>query len=529
MNGTEDHARLTAGLSTDDAYPFEVDRVEVVGTLLSTVFLAGPLAYKVKKPVREPYLDYTTLDLRRYFCGREVELNRRLAPDVYLGVVPVVRTSSGFRFEGEGEPVEYAVKMMRLPDDMMMDQLLKDGKVDAAQAREIASVVAGFHRRAGGGQAVDRNAEPGRLASQCNEDISELEAFTGRTISAAGLDYLKSFFSEWEQQHIHLLEKRVTEARIRDCHGDMHSRNICLPGRVVIFDCIEFNDDFRFIDVAREVAFLAMDLEQHCRPDLSRAFTGRYLEASGDTGLTGVAVFYKAWLAMIRGKVHSAALGDPMMHPRERTLNLLGARRYLEFARLYAGGQRAPLVLVLSGPTGSGKSVLARALCTRLGAHHLDSDYVRKSLAGMDPRKPAPSPPGEGIYSPEMTGRVYDSLAEAAAAMNAAGLAVIVEASFGLESQRARFLEQAFTRGFPVLMVYCTCSKKTLHQRLELRKKEDPGYSDGRAEILNWQIENFQPPDEIPGEMLLRLDTEAPLEELAGMVEGRARTCFETC
>lgn len=516
-----EHWRIVEGLESREAYPFDVDDIELIQTEISSVILAGEFAYKLKKPVRLDFVDFSTLEKRLHFCGLEVDLNRRLVPEIYLGVVPVVAEGRKLRIEKTGEPLEYAVKMRRLPDERMMNVLLEGDQVGPSAVDEIAGVVSDFHRRTESGPEIAGYGAPDRLERELEDDLAQVEALTGTTASAGLVAEAGEYLRSWLQGHRRLLEQRVASSRVRDCHGDMHSRNICLPDAVDIFDCIEFNDAFRYIDVAREVAFLAMDLDFYDQPALSERYVEKYVELSGDHDLEELLVFYKAWLALVRGKVYSIPLTDADVSLGERKYSTLRAARYFELANRYAGGRGEPLVLVLMGVMGSGKTALARELAKRLNVHVLDSDFIRKNLAGIEPEERREVGFGEGIYSPEMTERVYRAMADATESMTRAGYSVILDASFAKKKHREKILRLAAESDFRVLFIECTAPRDVLESRLTDRERRRGDYSDGRPELLARQLEEYEDPLEIPPEIFMKLDTEIPPGELADFVIDR--------
>jgi aminoglycoside phosphotransferase family enzyme len=273
---------------------------EMVETHISWVLLAGAYAYKIKKPVKFSFLDFSTLEKRELFCEEEVRLNRRLAPDVYLGVVRICRKGRGLAI-GEGPAVDYAVKMKRLDQAHMMDRLLDEGKIDAGHITKLASIIADFHGRI---ESVQGYNTPDMIDSQ----IADLLNFRSAIEDACGMgnevDIILGRSGRFIEKNEDLLRERMRDGRVKDCHGDLHSGNIFVPGRdIVIIDCIEFNRDFRCVDVASEVAFMAMDLDAHGREDLSAIFVKEYLARTGDGGLMKVLDFYKCYRANVRAKI----------------------------------------------------------------------------------------------------------------------------------------------------------------------------------------------------------------------------------
>ena len=326
---------LVQALSTPKAYPHNPQEVELVQTHLSVVFIADDYVFKVKKPVDFGFLDFTTLDKRRFYCHQEVTLNRRLCPDAYLGVVAVTQDGDTFSVEGSGTEVEYAVKMRSLPQQRMMDRLLQSNQVTPEMIERVAERLAEVHRQAeiseqlagiGGLDTVTQNTE---------ENFTQTKDYVNRTINSEQYAKLMNYNYSFLDKNASLFAKRVPGGRIRDCHGDLHAAHICFNNGICIYDCIEFNDRFRYIDVASEISFLAMDLDYHGCPELSKHFVNAYVKASGDDELLSLLDFYKCYRAYVRGKVEGFKLDDPNILEEEKVKTLTIARRYFDLAESY--------------------------------------------------------------------------------------------------------------------------------------------------------------------------------------------------
>jgi len=317
------------------AYPEHPQKIELMQTQMSFVFLTDEYVYKVKKPVNLGYLDYTTLGKRQFYCQREVELNRRLCPDAYLGVVAVIRDSGGFFIGGKGEAVEYAVKMRRLPQEAMMNVLLAGDRVSPPMLTGVAEKLSEFHRKAETSESISAFGDILSVIQNTKENFTQTEKYIGITIPRGQYDHIKSYTSHFLGANTALFEKRVADGRIRDCHGDLHAAHVCFCDGICIYDCIEFNDRFRYGDVASEVAFLAMDLDRYGRADLSRHFVSTYVERSQDEELKQLLDFYKCYRAYVRGKVGSFKYDDPYISHEEREKVLADARSYFELAESY--------------------------------------------------------------------------------------------------------------------------------------------------------------------------------------------------
>ena len=327
--------RLVQALLKPKAYPDTPRGIELVQTQMSFAFLTDDYVYKVKKPVNLGYLDYTTLAKRRFYCQREVELNRRLCPDVYRGVVPITRRQSNIYIEGQGKVIEYAVKMRRLPQEAMMDMLLTKNQVSLKMIGSVAQRLVEFHQRAETNASISAFGSLDAITTNTEENFTQTEKYIGNTISQEKYRQIKDYTDSFTGKNASLFQKRMADGRIRDCHGDLHAAHICFTGDIYIYDCIEFNDRFRYCDVASEIAFLAMDLDRYGRADLSQSFVSAYVDGSQDKELLELIDFYKCYRAYVRGKVESFKLDDPHIPAEEKARVSAVARGYFELAQSY--------------------------------------------------------------------------------------------------------------------------------------------------------------------------------------------------
>jgi aminoglycoside phosphotransferase family enzyme len=317
------------------AYPHNPRKIELVQTQMSFIFLTGDYVYKVKKPVDLGYLDYTTLEKRHFFCQQELELNRRLCSDAYLAVVPIVEEKDGLRIEGQGKAIEYAVKMKQLPQDRMMDVLLPQGQVTQEMVARVAERLVVFHQKAETSQKIGAFGKLDIVRQNTDENFAQTEKYIGISIAPAEYSHIESYTDDFMQGNASLFDKRVKEGRVRDCHGDLHAAHICFIDGICIYDCIEFNDRFRYSDVASEIAFLAMDLDRYQRPELSKHLVNTYVELSRDEELLRLLNFYKCYRAYVRGKVESFKLDDPYIPEEGKAKVSSVARSYFELAESY--------------------------------------------------------------------------------------------------------------------------------------------------------------------------------------------------
>jgi len=326
---------MVKALLDSKAYPETSQQVELVQTQMSFVFLTDDYVYKVKKPVNLGYLDYTTLEKRQLYCQREVELNRRLCPDIYLGVVSIARDKGNILVEGQGKAMEYAVKMRRLPQEAMMDVLLADNQVSPQMVTSLAQRLAAFHQTAETNDNISAFGDLDTITENTEENFTQTERYISRTISRDTYQHIKTYTDSFIKRNVPLFRKRIESGRIRDCHGDLHAAHVCFTDDICIYDCIEFNDRFRYCDVASEVAFLAMDLDHYGRADLSRLFVNSYVAQSQDKELLKLLNFYKCYRAYVRGKVEGFKFDDPHISEEERVKTLATARSYFQLAESY--------------------------------------------------------------------------------------------------------------------------------------------------------------------------------------------------
>ena len=377
-------------------YPKRPSKVAHKETHISHVFLTDDLVYKVKKAVRFSFLDYSTLGKRRHFINEELRLNRRLAPSVYLAVMPISFDSTGWRLGGLSEPVEYTLIMRRLPERRMLPFLLDSGQLTPDMMRAVAEVLAPFHA---GAEQVKKGAAivyPSSVRKEWEENLAELQPFFGTLIDGDAFAALQKFGAQFIDRHHDLFIRRSNEGWIRDVHGDLHCEHICFaPEGIQIFDCIEFSQQLRCCDLASEIAFLLMDLEVRGGGAMVRPFLTRYLELLHDPDLPVLLPYYQCYRALVRGKVEALRSAGPNSN----------APRYFGYASRFTWLPLKPFLLIVCGLTGSGKSTLARELGERLRMPVINSDTVRKAIAGK--QGPQAVPFNEEIYSPDMTQKTY--------------------------------------------------------------------------------------------------------------------------
>ena len=505
---TDARQSLVQAMLDPGFYPKPPGQVTHKETHISHLFFAGELVYKVKKPVRYSFLDFTSLENRRYFLQEELRLNRRLAPSVYIGVLPITFDDLGWRLGGWGEPSEYTLVMRRLPEKRMLPFLLETGQVTPAMMRELAEFLAGFHGAADRVTAIEPERYPGIVTQQWRENLADLEPYVDKLIDPESFRAVEQFGADFIEHHSELLQRRAAQGWLRDVHGDLHTEHICCaPEGIQIFDCIEFKPEFRQCDLAAEIAFLAMDIEVRGGGGLVAPLLTRYGELLNDGELMRLLPFWKCQRALVRGKVYALRGQD----------GSASAVKYLRYATRMTWARLQPFLVMLCGLTGSGKSTLGRELSERTGMAVINSDVIRKAIAGNSSRQFAAY--GEGIYSATMTEKTYRKMARAAEKLIAQGKGVILDASFLRRAQREKLVRLAEKHKIPLLVMHCSASDRTTQERLAHRQAQGRDVSDGRWEIFLRQKDAFESFDDIEPAARLELNTEAPAEALADACE----------
>lgn len=478
---------LIAELARPAAFPVPVTRVETHQTHISAVFVAGDFAYKIRKPVKLSFLDFSTLAQREHDCREEVRLNRRLAAKVYLGVVPISQTPRGVVFEGKGPVVEWAVKMQRLPADATLEQAVLADQITSDQLASLGRRLARFHCTARRDAHVAEFGRFERVALNLRENLRLSADQVGQTVSERVWTRLNQDVEAALERHRPLIESRAERGIPCETHGDLHLDHVYLfpnsppPEDLVIIDCIEFNERFRFTDPVADMAFLAMDLKFHGRRDLVPPFCQAYFEESGDEDGRQLLSLYSSYRAAVRGKVEGMVVNAPEVPAAERTAAAQRARGHwlLALSELLPPRERPGLLLV-GGLPGTGKSTLARELAQRHGFTVIRSDVVRKELAGVPAGQSASTFPGEGLYSKDWNRRTYTECRKRAEAILGEGGRVVVDATFSAEQNRREFLALADELALPAWLLICEAEAETVRRRITART--------GDASDADWNV-----------------------------------------
>jgi aminoglycoside phosphotransferase family enzyme/predicted kinase len=502
-------AALPEALLRPQAWPGGHARVELVETHISWVFLVGEFAYKVKKPVRLDFLDFSTPALRHHFCQEELRLNRRFAPQLYLGLSTVVSTGHGLAVDVPGRVVDHAVRMRRFDREQELDALLRRGAAGPALLEDFGRRLAAQHELAPRAGADQPWARPDRTLEACRENFSELRRLGGDAARARA-EALASWTEERFRALAERFGQRVSDSRFRECHGDLHCANVVRhAGELWAFDALEFDPGLHWIDVANDLAFLFMDLGARGHPGLAAALLDGWLAGSGDFDALGVFRFYESYRAGVRAKV-AAIRGS--QHPSQGEAHRREMGHYLDCA-VRASRERHPRLVVMTGLSGSGKSWLAQRLLAPLEAIRVRSDVERKRLAGL----PAHEASDGSIYSAGMTDRTYSRLEQLAAGALQDGFSVVVDAACLQAGERRRFSRLAQHRNVPFHIVSLVAHRDTLLRRVGERDAAGSDPSEATAEVVMRQLGFAEPlrPDELPRAVVVRADDEIDAEAVA--------------
>jgi len=491
-------ATLIDRLQDPALYTHPVRRFLVIETHISWVILTGQYAYKIKKPVNLGFVDFSTLDKRLHYCQEELRLNQRLAPELYLAVIPITGSTSQPALAGKGRVIEYAVKMREFAQSAILDKALARGDVRGDHIVGLARAVAEFHNSA----AVATTDSPfGNAASVWQPACQNFDQIHTHLDTIADLDLLSEIKTWSAQTHTRLgatWEERKHEGFIRECHGDMHLGNMALiDDKIRIFDCLEFNESLRWIDVMSEVAFVTMDLYDRGRPGLAHRFLNDYLQHTGDYSGLRILRFYQVYRALVRAKVACLRLSQPGLSAEERIEIHGHYRQYLRLARHYTHLPPTPLIIT-HGLSASGKTTVSDTLLECSGAIRIRSDVERKRLFGLAPEARSGSGLATDLYSPEANIQTYKRLADLSRNVITSGFPVIVDAAFLSRQQRRQFHQLADDLQVPFVIFHCDAPTALLRRRIRVRQTQDRDPSEATLQVLNHQINTQDPlqPDE---------------------------------
>ncbi len=537
------HSPLVDAMLCSSAYSDRPAAISLVQTHISNVFLTPEFVYKVKKPVDFDFLDFSTLDLRRFFCLEEVRLNSRLAPDIYLGVVPIFRVDDGdglvFKvgddFIGKTDDflhaevaedshviADYAVKMRRIEAGTILDEMIRLGKASPDTMRRVAQAIAAFHKKAEAIQPETIQPNPtcdkdqvDTIAFNVMDNFTRIESFIGEglgtTITKRRVNELREFSASFIADNRDLLEARVSGGFIRDCHGDIHVDHVIVTDEISIFDCIEFSERLRLCDTVADAGFLSMDLEYLGRGDLANVFEDEYKKASGDAAPVELWNFYKCYRAVVRGKVASLKSGGADIDEEERRTAIGDAIGHFHVAEFYAKGGFRPALVIVAGLTATGKSTLVTAIKGAGSMKVISTDAIRRKIFNVAEGEHRRGEFGKDIYTEDSVARVYRAVFKEADEWLRLGRSVILDATFSKKKylQDARAISES--NNALCFVIECVASDESVKARMKKRLTEKNSLSDATYETYQEMKKSFEP---IEGDCL-RINTNGDINEIA--------------
>lgn len=516
-DGGEQQPALVSAMLEPSLYPHSPKGVELRETNTSWVFLAGDLAYKVKKVVSFPFLDYGTVERRHEMCREEVRLNRRLAPRIYLRVVGIAREGDRYVLTGDDDSsaVEYAIEMMRVEEERSLEALIRDALLQPSDVDSVARRLARFHANAA--VAPRRFQQTRVLVESLEENLRTLREAGDGILPASRLDAARRFTQAFMAVNQGRLEARAQGGLVRECHGDLRAEHVIVPvdGEVYVYDCVEFNPDLRYIDVASDLSFLIMDLERLGANDVASRLLAEYRRLGGDLGGDPLVSFFASFRAWVRAKVACLTTREASQGDSEGARSESEARELLRLGHRFAWSARVPSVLSICGVAGSGKTTLADQLSAASGWPHVSSDLTRKQLAST----PSTERARPENYSSEFTERTYREMGKSARRVLEQGGGVIVDATFHRRDERDAFRAGLGDPATPMLFVECRAPAETLTARVVTRASEPDRVSDADMAIVERQLAELEPLQEIPTRQQIQLTTDAPVQDLLGEVE----------
>ena len=484
---------LIKALQNTALYDHPVERFELIETHISWVLLTGPYAYKIKKPVDLGFLDFSSLEKRRFYCHEELRLNRRLAPQLYLAVLAITGSLSMPVLSGPGHALEYAVKMVQFDQDQQWDRLLARKALTIEEIGRLARIIATFHQSADCAPADSDFGAADAVWQPVTKNFSQLQPLLLQESDRRLLDPLQQWFKDMRRQLRPLFAGRKSNDHIRECHGDLHLANIArYRDQPVVFDCLEFNERLRWIDAISDAAFLVMDLDSHGQTALATRFLNNYLHYSGDYEALPLLPFYLAYRAMVRAKVAAIRRQQQDRNSTAGRQAMAECRHYLNLAVQYTQ-DKTPALIITHGLSGSGKTSIAQLLYEKTGAIRIRSDVERKRLYGLPLEGAYEKMDAAGLYSAEMSDATYGRLSDLTRCAISGGFTVIVDAAFLQRSRRVHFHALAASLKVPFIILHCQAPEALLRQWIRQRSRSGQDASDANIAVLEQQLNQQEP------------------------------------
>ncbi|MGK7939453.1 MAG: AAA family ATPase [Crocosphaera sp.] len=502
-----DISNLIKALQNPNSYPHAVATpIKVIQTHISVIFLTGDYAYKIKKPVDFGFLDYSTLEKRQYFLNQELTMNQAIAPDIYLEVLPITIKNNQVKIGEEGNIIDYVLKMHQFPQDCLFINLFQAGKLEKHDLEALGKIVSEFHKNTRTDDYIRSFGDIEVIKKSIDENYERTEKYINIAQTQQQYNETKEFTDNYFQLKQEQFKQRQKEDKIRECHGDLHLKNICLwNNKIQLFDRIEFNEEFRYVDVMFDVAFTVMDLDARKRQDLSNIFLNTYLEHTGDWQGLQVLPLYLSRQTYVRAKVTSMLLDDPNITEEDHNNALQDAKNYYHLALQYTQKHQGQII-IMSGLSGSGKTTVAKYLAQRINAILIRSDALRKHLANIPLNKTG----SDDIYTPEMNKKTYSNLIKLGEMLAIQGFSVILDAKFDRHILREPLIKIAQKNNIPLTILSCYAPVDILSDRLSQRQGD---ISDATASLLQQQQENNENFNEEELPYVKMLDTSGNWEQ----------------
>jgi uncharacterized protein len=520
MLNEENLPELIQQMLSPEFYPHPVTiPIQSIQTHASVVLLTGDFAYKLKKPVNFGFLDYSTVANRQHFCEEEIRLNQRGARELYLAVFPISKQGNKYQFGTNGEIVDYAVKMVQFPQSALFSNMFELGGISTDDIAEMGQVVAQFHAEAQTSEYISGFGTVAKIRQSIEDNYRQTEKYIDRSQTQQQYTETKAYTDRFLLEHEQLFLDRIVGGFIRECHGDLHLRNICRwHNKILLFDCIEFNESFRFVDTMYDVAFAVMDLEARGRKDLANQFLNTYVEQTGDWAGLQVLPMYLSRQAYVRAKVTSFLLDDLGISSEDRAAAAETAGNYYRQAWEYTRTKQGRSIM-LSGLSGSGKSTLGKQIAESVNGIQLRSDAVRKHLGGI----PLLTKGDDSLYTPEMTAKTYQQVLSLGAKLAIQGFTVILDAKYDRQSLRAAVIDLAQSEGIQLDIIHCTAPESVLRDRLAQRTGD---IADATVDLLASQQANWEDFTTVERSYVTVIDT--TVDSIVSLLERLARSKLGT-
>lgn len=471
-------------------YPHSVSKpIEIVQTHISYVVLTGEYAYKIKKPIKLSFLDFSTLEKRHHFCQEELRLNRILAPNLYIAVLPIIEISHRqFKIAKSQtnieQVIEYVIQMHQFEKDGL--ELLQENLLTFTHMQSLGKQIALYHSEAETNSKIQSYGSVEVICHINRENFTLSRSYINKTLSPSRYQNIFEYINHFLSDHSEWLEKRQFQHKIRECHGDLHLKNLCLfQDKLQAFDCIEFNQEFRYIDILYDVAFLVMDLTYYGHLDYANEFLNEYLEKTDDYSGVNILPLYLIMRAFIRGNVTSLTCEDSLIPPSEKAILKIQAQAYYKLASDYTYRPQGRVIL-MSGISGSGKTTVARNLSRKINAIRIRSDAVRKHIAGISLLGSwSNENSNQNIYTPEMTYKTYKRLVDSGLQLAKQGVTVILDAKYDKRNFRHEVITRTKAAKIPLNIIVCKAPLEVIRNRLMYRTND---ISDANISILETQL-----------------------------------------